>query len=109
MHLFRDVSRLKTCEQAVHHLLADVVGTEPATGFDPAATRETPSSADRLTRRAQEVLRLLAAGRSTKEIAHALFVSPSTVRNHVHNILAKLDAHSRLQAVTTALRFGLIS
>ena len=62
----------------------------------------------RLVESEHEVLALIAAGKATREIADALYVSPSTVRNHVHNILAKLGVHSRLEAVTTALRFGVL-
>ncbi len=61
-----------------------------------------------LTDREREVLRLLAAGASTKAIAKQLFISSSTVRNHITKILAKLDVRSRLEAVTLAMRSGLI-
>jgi DNA-binding NarL/FixJ family response regulator len=61
-----------------------------------------PSSA--LTRREREVLRLLASGASTRAIASGLGISPATVRNHVHHILAKLGVHSRLEAVILWLR-----
>jgi len=62
----------------------------------------------RLTAREREVLEELADGRSTKEVARALHVSPLTVRSHVKNILAKLEVHSKLEAVTYALRNGLV-
>jgi PAS domain S-box-containing protein len=61
-----------------------------------------------LTRRQKDVLRLLAKGKSTKEIASELFVTPATVRTHVQTILEKLAVHSRLEAVLTASRAGLI-
>ena len=68
----------------------------------------SPSSTDRasLSPRERDVLVQLAAGRSTTEIAAALFISRVTVRNHVQRILAKLGAHSRLEAVAIALRNG---
>ena len=62
-----------------------------------------------LTARELEVLRLLAKGRSTDAIAAELYVSPHTVRNHVSNILSKLGAHSKLEAVTIATRDGTIA
>jgi DNA-binding NarL/FixJ family response regulator len=62
----------------------------------------------KLTPREIEILRELAAGRSTSEIAEALFISPLTVRSHVKSILAKLGVRSKLEAVTVALRQGLI-
>ncbi|HSL17253.1 MAG TPA: PAS and helix-turn-helix domain-containing protein [Methylomirabilota bacterium] len=61
-----------------------------------------------LTRRELEVLRLLAEGMSTDEIAEQLTISPTTVRNHVSRCLAKLDAHSRLEAVALARRLDLV-
>jgi non-specific serine/threonine protein kinase len=61
-----------------------------------------------LSPREQEVLRLLAAGRSNPEIADALFISRGTVKTHVANILGKLDAGSRLEAVIAARRRGLL-
>jgi DNA-binding CsgD family transcriptional regulator len=65
-------------------------------------------AASGLTEREVEVLRLLVAGRSNPEIAAALFISAGTVRTHVSNILAKLDARSRTEAVTVAHRLGLL-
>jgi len=62
----------------------------------------------RLTPRELEVLQLLADGKSTAVIAQSLFISPRTVRSHVKSVLAKLGAHSKLEAVTMALRYGVI-
>ena len=64
--------------------------------------------ADTLTDREREVLRMLARGASTSEIVSALSLSAHTVRTHVRNILHKLNAHSRLQAVSTARQLDLI-
>jgi DNA-binding NarL/FixJ family response regulator len=61
-----------------------------------------------LTAREMEVLVLLSAGRSTSDIADELVVSIHTVRNHIRNLLAKLHASSRLEAVAAATRAGLI-
>lgn len=61
-----------------------------------------------LTPRERQVLDLLAQGESKEAIAHRLFVSTNTVRNHIQNILTKLNAHSRLEAVAAATREGLI-
>jgi DNA-binding NarL/FixJ family response regulator len=62
-----------------------------------------------LTAREIDVLRLLAAGRTTSSIAGELFLSAHTVRNHISSILSKLGAHSKLEAVAVAARDGLIS
>jgi DNA-binding NarL/FixJ family response regulator len=62
-----------------------------------------------LTSREREVLRLIAAGRSNREIASVLFISPKTASVHVSNILGKLGASSRTEAAAIAHRDGLIS
>ena len=61
-----------------------------------------------LTPRQEEVLRLLAAGRSTDEIAAELHLARETVRNHVRAVLRAVGAHTRLEAVVTAQRLGLL-
>ena len=61
-----------------------------------------------LTAREREVLRLVAEGLSTTDMAAHLFVSPNTVRNHVQSILGKLGAHSKLEALVIATRGGLL-
>jgi DNA-binding NarL/FixJ family response regulator len=63
-----------------------------------------PSPAARLTQREQEVLRLVAQGKSNKEIASALSIAENTVKNHLKNILEKLHLENRVQAATFALR-----
>lgn len=71
----------------------------------PTGRRATvpPQGGSSLTAREQEVLALLSAGRSTPAIADTLGVGASTVRSHVQSIMQKLDAHSRLQAVSIYL------
>jgi len=61
-----------------------------------------------LSRRELEVLELIAAGHSNREIADKLFVSTSTIKTHVSNILAKLDASRRTQAIRRARELRLI-
>ena len=60
-----------------------------------------------LSRREREVVRLLAAGRTNREIAQELFLSPRTVDMHVRNILRKLDCRSRVEAAGRARELGL--
>jgi putative two-component system response regulator len=57
-----------------------------------------------LSPREREILTLLARGHSSDEVAGELFLSPETVRTHLRNAMTKLSAHSRLHAVTEALR-----
>ena len=63
---------------------------------------------EKLTEREEEILKLLAAGLSNKEIAQTLALSEGTVKNHISAILAKLHANDRTQAVLTALKRGLV-
>jgi DNA-binding NarL/FixJ family response regulator len=61
-----------------------------------------------LSRREVEVLRLVSVGRTNREIAQALFLSPRTVDMHVRNILTKLDCRSRTEATHRAVGLGLL-
>ena len=61
-----------------------------------------------LTQREQQVTRLLAAGLSDKQIARDLSIEVSTVKNHVHNVLVKLEVNSRSQAVFSLQERSLI-
>jgi DNA-binding NarL/FixJ family response regulator len=70
----------------------------------PKATEKIPA----LSTREREILGLLANGFSNPEIAARLFISPETVRTHVRNAMAKLEADTRTQAVALALRYALI-
>jgi len=63
---------------------------------------------DELSEREIEVLRLIATGKSNKQIADVLFVAEATIKSRVTNILSKLDASDRAHAVTIALRRGII-
>lgn len=66
-------------------------------------TNESP-----LTPREQEILQLITAGKTTQEIAQAFYITPGTVRVHIHAILQKLDVRDRTQAALLALQRGLI-
>jgi two-component system, NarL family, response regulator YdfI len=81
------------------------------TVFDPAfvlAPSDEDSSAEHLTARESEVLRLLADGLGNKDIAQRLNISEHTIKFHIRSILGKLGAASRTEAVTRGLRSGLI-
>jgi diguanylate cyclase (GGDEF)-like protein/PAS domain S-box-containing protein len=66
-------------------------------------------SGEPLTHRETAVLLFLADGLSSQEISERLFISINTLRNHIQNIISKLGAHSKLEAVSTAIREGLIT
>lgn len=61
-----------------------------------------------LSERELQILRLLAGGFSNKEIARAVFLAEGTVRNHVSNLLAKLDCRDRTQAVLKAINLAMV-
>jgi DNA-binding CsgD family transcriptional regulator/tetratricopeptide (TPR) repeat protein len=84
------------------------LGTDAATTPPPAP--EPPSPLDRLglTAREQEVLALVAIGRTNRQIAETLFISPKTATVHVSNILGKLGVRSRVEAATIAHRLGIV-
>ena len=78
---------------------------------DPAAQASDPGEQARhqygLTARELEVLRLVAIGRSNRDIAGELFISAKTASVHVSNIMSKLGVASRVEAAATAYRLGL--
>jgi DNA-binding CsgD family transcriptional regulator len=61
-----------------------------------------------LSRRERDVLRLVAVGRTDREIARVLCISPHTSGNHVRHILAKLDVSTRAAAVAAAVRASIL-
>lgn len=85
-----------------HHVAALVSTVDAGRG------RGTSNSVlDRLTAREREILRSLAQGRSAAEIGGELGISTLTVQTHLKSILAKLGAHSKIEAITLAWREGL--
>src|SRR5262252_9203826 len=75
---------------------------------DSAEDRTQHVAAPKLTDREMEVLKLVARGMNNRDIAKELFISENTVKNHVRNILEKLQIHSRMEAVMIAVREKLI-
>jgi PAS domain S-box-containing protein len=98
LHLFRDVTASREIEALMRNRFAQA---QPAVRPDVA-----PPPA--LTRRQLEILRLIASGANTRTMAERLRVSPTTVRNHVQNILGKLGVHSRLEAAAYVARHRLL-
>ena len=83
------------------HLLAGLLRSTAPAGVDVAPTGG-------LTAREDEVLRLMGSGLDARAIARRLGISVHTSRGHVKSVLAKLDAHSQLEAVAVATRRGLL-
>ena len=108
VHVFHDSPERESSQRATDSVReglarrgADVVSDHPATASDSAA-------AVKLTGRELEVLRLVALGRATPQIARQLGISSHTVLNHIRNFRHKLDAATKLEAVLTAIRLGIL-
>ena len=84
-----------TLSPDVAQVIVQIAGQPPEPGLD-------------LTEREREVLALMVEGLNNTQIAGRLSVSPSTIKSHVSNILSKLGVSSRTEAVTLALRHGLV-
>jgi two-component system, NarL family, response regulator len=82
--------------------------SEIRTTFQHHAGELSDSAAINLTSREQEILTLVATNKTNQEIAELLYITPGTVRVHVHTILHKLGARDRQQAVEIAARHNLI-
>ena len=94
-------------------LRREVQGLARRTRIDPAAllpaeTAVPPPGPFGLTRREEEVLRLIGGGSTNRQIARALFISESTVSIHVSRVLGKLQVPNRVAAAAMAHRHGLL-
>lgn len=110
--MLKDVS-LESLAQAIRALADNGTAYQPAmTESLMAAIRRSPSDssgnyiAEALSVREREVLHLICAGYSNKEIADLLSLAEGTVKNHVSNLLLKLDARDRTRAALKALQQG---
>jgi DNA-binding NarL/FixJ family response regulator len=86
------------------HIAAKVLQRIRAAGVQDDTAVPRPELSDRET----EVLRLIANGKDNAEIAKDLHISPKTVKNHISNILMKLQIENRIQAAVYAVRRGLV-
>jgi DNA-binding NarL/FixJ family response regulator len=93
--------------EAINKLARGETLFAPVSGLGNSSTPQIETAA-RLTPREQEVLRLVAGGYSNKEIGRALNISDGTARNHLTDILAKLEARDRTHAVMKAMAARLI-
>jgi two-component system NarL family response regulator len=115
-YLLKEVSveELASSIRSVHggqSLISPSMATKLLTEFVSMVKRaeERPQvPTPRLTDREMEVLRLVAKGLNNRDIAKELFISENTVKNHVRNILEKLQLHSRMEAVVYAVREKLL-
>lgn len=103
IHLMRDSqSTHETLEMARGLIQLSKKGEQPAS---TPPRRDLPA----LTPRQLEVLKLLASGKSAREIGQDLYLSEATVRNHIRALLQALGAHSQLEALAEARKMGIIS
>ena len=107
-HLFTVVHILQALdEQALPttaHPAASTSSSSSRSFAPPIPLRLAVPDRPPLTCRERQILELIATGLQNKEVARELHISSVTVRNHVQNILAKLDVHSKLEAVSLAYR-----
>ena len=104
-YLLKDASR----EEILAAVAAVAAG---GTAFDERLSAGLPDRAEAgghdLTDRELQILQLLVDGASPRDVAEVLVLSPKTVGNHLTNVYRKLDVHSRTQAITTAIKQGLV-
>ncbi|MBI3058715.1 MAG: PAS domain S-box protein [Deltaproteobacteria bacterium] len=101
VHFINDLRQLKALEK-FHEKLLCLILPMARQGQGKSSSDFSP-----LTSRELEVLKLVVSGVKTGEIAERLYISPHTVRRHLHSLLTKLGVKSRLDAALVALRNGL--
>ncbi|HLA06259.1 MAG TPA: response regulator transcription factor [Anaerolineales bacterium] len=107
-YLLKDTQADELC-RAIKAAAAGQVQLAPQAAERLVREIKAPESPEKLTERETDVLRLVALGRSNKEIAMELVIGEKTVKTHVSNILMKLGLSSRTQAALHAVRIGLVS
>jgi two-component system NarL family response regulator len=115
-YLLKEISieEVATAVRAVHNgqsLISPSMASKLLNEFATMVRRDDERQqvpAPRLTDREMEVLRLVAKGLNNRDIAKKLFISENTVKNHIRNILEKLQLHSRMEAVVYAVREKLL-
>lgn len=108
LHIIRPRQFRKQLEILLRDFIVAHTGLGPEAAARLMATGGESFSSASLTPREREVLKWVAQGKNTADIAGQLNISRTTVRNHINHILAKLDAHTRLEAVRRAERARLI-
>ncbi len=105
IHFLERVDRQREASTLIRRILTE----QHAPQVSSSARGDAPSApSPTLTPRELQILGLLVDGASTRGIADSLYISVATTRNHVQNILRKLEVHSKLEAVSLALRTHLL-
>ena len=100
VHIFRDITEGMEAIRTLERISRQV---SPYGSPAPAKAPEIHHH-DELTEREQQVVTMLAQGEGTSGIAKKLLISNTTARNHIQNVLVKLNVHTRLEAVACVLR-----
>ncbi len=109
VHLLHPVDQSGRLARAIEGLRPAPI---PGDGHAALVRENGPASrahCPQLSKRENEVLQCVAAGLQNKEVAQELGISLATARNHIHNILEKLEVHSKLEAVSLAFRQGWVT
>ncbi len=115
-YLLKEISIQEVAEairqvQGGQSLISPSMASKLLTEFATLANRDLAKPVvptPRLTEREMEVLTLVAKGLANRDVANQLYISENTVKNHVRNILEKLQLHSRMEAVMYAVRENMI-
>jgi len=108
LHIARSADLQKRFEHLIRDFVVSETSLPTANINEMLSAKAAPTQLADLSKRELEVLRLLGKGSTTAVIAKTLFISSTTVNNHVQSILKKLSAHTRLEAVRRAEKAGLI-
>ena len=106
IHIVRPIDVPKRLELLMRDFIVTETGLPPKSARRLGSLRRIPTGEAELTKRQGEILRLLVKGATTASIAAELHISRTTVNNHVQQILHKLNAHTRLEAIRRAERSG---
>ncbi len=108
VHIARPADLQKRFEILVRDFVVNETSLPTVNVSEILSAKRTPTNFAELTKRETEILRHLASGETTPKIAAKLFISGTTVNNHVQHIMRKLGAHTRLEAVRRAEQARLI-
>ena len=106
LHIVRPTDIPKRLELLMRDFIVTETGLPPKSARRLGSLRRIPTGEAELTKRQGEILRLLVKGATTEFIAAELQIVRSTVNNHIQQILRKLSAHTRLEAIQRAARTG---
>ncbi len=109
VHVWRDVAQRKEIEILMGEIMERLALLQTQNHSTNSSMNKQPSSGHPiLTGQERNVLRLLSKGCDTAAVARELSISTTTVRNHIQHLLKRLQVHSRLEAIQTAARLGIL-